>query len=32
MTFVCVQYVGERNVPLASEGITEEHAGYGLEH
>lgn len=23
---------GERNVPLASEGVTEEHVGYGLEH
>lgn len=27
--YVCV---GERNIPLASEGVTEEHAGYGLEH
>lgn len=24
--------VGEGNIPLASEGVTEEHAGYGLEH
>lgn len=27
--YVCV---GEGNIPLASEGVTEEHAGYGLEH
>lgn len=29
---LCVQYVGERNIPLASEGVVEEHVGYGLEH
>ncbi len=27
-----VHYIGERNVPLASKRVTEEHAGYGLEH
>lgn len=29
--FACV-CVGEGNIPLASEGVTEEHAGFGLEH
>lgn len=28
----CVHSVGERNISLASERVTEEHVGYGLEH
>lgn len=32
LTLVCVLYVGERNIPLASEGVAEEHVCYGLEH
>lgn len=25
-------HLGERDLPLASEGVFEEHAGHGLEH
>lgn len=28
----CYYHLGERDLPLASEGVFEEHAGHGLEH